>query len=175
MSPSRVVTPYYSVARYRNSQHLDNKEKIGKLICENRRDFENFVVALTDKAAANGVPDIGEIKLAIQLIEQAKDAFGRALIHSVGTCKVSWSDLVQFCPPWQRSEAQYLFHNTFLNACCSRIFGCQGVPFEAAVFASVQAASKWAAFEATSKETSHDPLRREWLEGRPVEKVVQAE
>ena len=87
MSHSKVVTPCASVARYRNSQHLDSNEEIGKLITENRHAFEDFLMALTAKAAAHAVPDCPEISLAVQLIEQAKDAFGRALIHSVGTCK----------------------------------------------------------------------------------------
>ena len=133
MSHSKVETPYYSVARYRNSQHLDNDEKIGKLISENCHDFENFVVALTEKAAANSVPDGPELAFAVQLIEQAKDAFGRALIHSVGTCKgvpfesaVSESHVLvlEGCP--FKAGSKEMSHD----------------PFERAVLASVPAARK---------------------------------
>ena len=122
MSHSKVETPYYSVARYRNSQHLDNDEKIGKLISENRHDFENFVVALTEKAAANSVPDGPELAFAVQLIEQAKDAFGRALIHSVGTCKGV---------PFERAVSESHGSKEMSHD-----------PFERAVLASVPAARK---------------------------------
>jgi hypothetical protein len=84
---AQVVTPYASVARFRNSQHLDGDPRIGKLISENRHDFENFVQQQSDKAAKLGVEDCPEITRAVELIEQAKDVFGRALIHSIGKVK----------------------------------------------------------------------------------------
>jgi hypothetical protein len=86
-SHSTVITPYAAVARYRNSQHLDNDARIGTLITNNRHAFEDFVKERAAHADANGVPDCPEIDDAVRLIEQAKDAMGRALIHAIGTCK----------------------------------------------------------------------------------------
>jgi hypothetical protein len=95
MSHSSISTPYEAVARYRNSQHLDNNPQIGKLISENRHDFENFVIMLSEKAQKLGVNDCDDMDVVVRLIEQAKDAFGRILIHSVSTVKgVKYADAV---------------------------------------------------------------------------------
>lgn len=94
-SYSNVITPYAAEARYRNSQHLDNDPRIGKLIPENRHTFEKFVTELGETARANGVPDSPEYTQAIHFIELAKDAMGRALIHAIGQVKgVSFEEAV---------------------------------------------------------------------------------
>lgn len=77
-------TPYPSIARYTCSQHLDHDPQISKLISDNRHAFENFVVSLGKTCSDLGVANSPELDLAIQLITQAKDALGRALIHHVG-------------------------------------------------------------------------------------------
>jgi len=86
-SHSTVITPYPSVARYRNSQHLDNDPRIGKLISTNRHAFEHFVNERAAFAQQNRVPDCPEMDECVRLMEQAKDAMGRALIHAIGMCK----------------------------------------------------------------------------------------
>ena len=78
-------TPYAAEARYRNSQHMDFDPTIGKLIQENRKRFEEFVVFLGQVASSLGVPDSSEYTRAIEHIEVAKDAMGRALIHAIGS------------------------------------------------------------------------------------------
>src|SRR4051794_13084514 len=82
-----AASPYAAINKFRVSQHLDGSAVIGTRIQANRHFFEDFVAELAVKLQANGVPDCPEIDLALQLIEQAKDAVGRALIHAVGTHK----------------------------------------------------------------------------------------
>jgi hypothetical protein len=86
-SHSDVITPYRVFARYLNSQHLDNDPAIRKLIQANRHCFEDFVRKLNDVAVENKLGATDGLKLVVQLIEQAKDAFGRELIHNVGKNK----------------------------------------------------------------------------------------
>jgi len=87
VSHADFKTPYKAVARARLTCHLDGNPQIGKIIPANRHDFENFLALISDKAAALGVPDGPEITRAVHLIEQAKDIWGRALIHGVGLVK----------------------------------------------------------------------------------------
>jgi hypothetical protein len=84
---SEVKTPYMAEARFRNSQHLDGDPMIGRLIQGNRDRFEKFITELGEYAAHNKVPDSPEYTRAIEFIELAKDAMGRALIHSIGKCQ----------------------------------------------------------------------------------------
>jgi len=89
-------TPYAAVARARLTCHLTGSSEIGRRITSNRHDFENFLTELSGKAAALGVPDGPEITRAVHLIEQAKDIWGRALIHDIGTCnKVPFEQAVR--------------------------------------------------------------------------------
>lgn len=75
---------YGAIARFKHSQHLDNDPLIGKLIAENRRSFETVVDQINAQFTALGAVDSPELTQAIHLLEQAKDAVGRAIIHHVG-------------------------------------------------------------------------------------------
>ncbi|MDO9176185.1 MAG: hypothetical protein Q7V62_15360 [Actinomycetota bacterium] len=75
---------FAAIARFKHSQHLDNDPLIGKLIAANRHTFETFVEGINAQLAEMGAQDSPELSLAIQHIEQAKDALGRAIIHHIG-------------------------------------------------------------------------------------------
>lgn len=79
-----VITPYFAVSRFRNSQHLDNDPKIARYIGQNRLRFDQFAQELSNHASCEGLPDNAEFTKAIEFLELAKDAWGRGLIHGVG-------------------------------------------------------------------------------------------
>lgn len=85
-APSAHPTPTYrAVTRFRASQKLDLSPEIGRRIAVNRVMFDEFVAKVGAELAKEGVEDCAEITKAIGWIEQAKDAVGRARIHSIAS------------------------------------------------------------------------------------------
>jgi hypothetical protein len=79
-----MASPYVAVERLHLSHVLDNDARIGDLARKNRERFTAFLAEITHQCRGMGVPDSPEMTQAVHLLEQAKDAFGRVLIHGVG-------------------------------------------------------------------------------------------
>ena len=75
---------YASIARFKHSQQLDWDPQIRTLIEANRKRYETMADDIHKQMTEMGAPDSPELALCIHLLEQAKDAHGRALVHAIG-------------------------------------------------------------------------------------------